>query len=410
MSTWGGLRVNGIQINRLREGCPPELLAAFTDDSLNIHSVAANEAYGEEYGEEIIEVARLSAPGRAVAQRLDMMGFTAPLARDHLAECIEDDRERNENLDPEHKPYALDATYLLNYSVDDWIEDFKAGGPSPEEVGMDGMRWIVRHIDYMDERVALRTALLAVPDAQVTVDLDFIEEPEHEPELATLCSTSLNGLREEGAAHAPVVVLTEGKTDVEILRPSLELLAPHLVDFIKFMDYGGRPPGGASILVNTVRAFAAAGIANRVVAIFDNDTAASDAIRKLDQGKLPNNIQVRQYPPLEIAARYPTLGPPTEDSLKGQISLADVNGLAGSIELYLGRDVLERPDGILSPVQWKSYIEGSRSYQGEVMGKAQLQEKFKAKMDAALRDKSVLESQDWSGIQAIIDVIITAFD
>ncbi|MFE7546818.1 hypothetical protein [Streptomyces gardneri] len=410
MSTWGGLRVDGIQIHRLREGCPSELLAVFTDDFLHIHEVTARDAYGSSYGEEVIEVARLSAPGRVIAQRLDMMGFTASLVRDYLAESIGWDRERNENLEPELKPYAVDAAYLLNYSVDDWIQDFKAGGPPFDKVGMDGMRWIVRHVEYMEERIALRTALLAAPEAQVTLDLDFIEEPEYHPELVTLCSDALSHLREAGAAHAALVVLTEGKTDVEILRPSLQILAPHLVDLVKFMDYGGRPPGGASTLVNTIRAFAAAGIANRVVAIFDNDTAASDALRKLDRSQLPNNIKVLQYPPIEMAVRYPTLGPPTEDSPKGQISLADVNGLAGSIELYLGRDVLERPDGVLSPVQWKSYIEGSRSYQGEVMGKASLQEAFMDKASAALRDRSMLDSQDWSGIQAILDVIITAFE
>ena len=43
---------------------------------------------------------------------------------------------------------------------------------------------------------------------------------------------------------------------------------------------------------------------------------------------------------LELAEKYPTLGPPSEQFPGGRIDVANINGLACSIELYLGRDVL----------------------------------------------------------------------
>src|SRR6266511_2600045 len=163
--------------------------------------------------------------------------------------------------------------------------------------------------------------------------------------------------------------LTEGRTDAQFLSAALTLLYPHLTDLVSFLDYDHKAEGGAGALVRMVKSFAAAGIANRVVALFDNDTAAADALRALDTSKLPNHVRVLRYPNTSLAAAYPTVGPPTLDAPHGTLAYADVNGLAGSIELYLGRDVLTRPDGHLRPVRWRSLVAGSRAYQGEVTDK-----------------------------------------
>ena len=189
-------------------------------------------------------------------------------------------------------------------------------------------------------------------------------------------------------------------------RTCVRLLHPHLSDLVRFMDYGERPTGGAGPSVNTVRSFAAAGIANRVVALFDNDTAATDALRSLGRARLPDNIRVRQYPPLDLARHYPTLGPPPADS---GVAYTNVNGLAGSVEMYLGRDILTLQDGTLRPVQWHTYIPGARQYQGEITGKQALHEAYRAKLRAAEIDPSNIAKQDWSGIHAIFDVVFQAF-
>jgi hypothetical protein len=82
-----------------------------------------------------------------------------------------------------------------------------------------------------------------------------------------------------------------------------------------------------------VKAFLATGITNRVIALFDNDTAAQEARRALANVSIPENIAVLAYPALDLLRDYPTLGP-------GGLTSLDVNGLAASIELYLGKDVL----------------------------------------------------------------------
>jgi hypothetical protein len=197
----------------------------------------------------------------------------------------------------------------------------------------------------------------------------------------------------------PPVVITEGSTDAQFLQAAIRIRYPHLQSFIKFLDFGDGAEGSAAAGVRTLKSFAAAGISNRVVLLLDNDTAARDARRALRGSNLPNHYSVVHYPDIELARGFPTLGP------TGLLEM-DVNGLAGSIELYLGVDVLTRPDGTLSPVQWRSYSEGVKAYQGEILHKTDIQKRFREKVKAAEENPDLVESQDWSGLDAIVASLI----
>jgi hypothetical protein len=426
MSRYEGLHVGTVQIDRMRDGFSSELLAVFLDSmrrSLNI-SPAEHEERAEEDSDEDgerITVAELAGPGSVIADRLDTLGFTPAVTHKLLtaafAEARESktnsfarvaaDHEMNGELRAEHD---AEIARLKGYMSKQWIEDIRAAARSGERGGpraVGSLAWLLDIAGYgYDPRLTLRAALLAWPEAEVR--LDITADVESAGTADSLCSEALETLRIAGAEHAPVVVLTEGKADVRVLESALQLLYPHLTDLIRFMDYGQKPMGGAGPLVNMVRAFAAAGIANRVVALFDNDTAAADALRSLNVAGLPPNIQVRQYPRLALAEEYPTLGPPSAGSPGGRLDVADVNGLACSIELYLGRDVLSRPDGTFRPVQWHSYVSGMRQYQGEVVDKAPLMDAYEAKVRAAKADPSMVATQDWTGLRAILRLIMDA--
>jgi hypothetical protein len=141
---------------------------------------------------------------------------------------------------------------------------------------------------------------------------------------------------------------------------------------------------------------------NRTVAVFDNDTAAEAALKSLDDVAIPSNIAVLQYPALDIARSYPTIGP------SGPVSM-DVNGLAGSIELYLGTDILSDGEDKLTPVQWRGYDRNLRKYQGEVLNKPMLQHQFDRKLRACEKDSSRMNQYDWTGLQSIINAMREAF-
>lgn len=195
------------------------------------------------------------------------------------------------------------------------------------------------------------------------------------------------------------IVLTEGRFDTEVLEAALELRRPHLAGFIRFPDFQQRPDGGAVALRQTIRAFASAGVPNRVIGLFDHDSAALDAMRHLRNEVLPSNIVVAHLPHLETASSYPTRGP------QGQ-HLMDVNGLAVSIEMFLGADALASTAG-LRPVEWGGYIPGVSAYQGAIADKNAVQDAFRAKIIAARQDPATMESQDWAALDQLLDHLLS---
>jgi hypothetical protein len=251
--------------------------------------------------------------------------------------------------------------------------------------------WFVRNQEFM-QRLNFDDYLAAFRGVLADGMTSWSIGPEDRAELPTL-------------AHSPTVILTEGSTDREFLEAGLRVLFPHLLGYYSFMDFAvARPAGGAGALASVVKAFAAAGISNRIVAMFDNDTAAHDACRGLRSIALPPNILVRHYPELEFLRNYPTLGP------SGQ-AIMDVNGLAGSIEMYLGQDVLTL-GGVteLQSVQWKGFNEALARYQGEIMHKERVHAAFRQKVERALRGEKCSGTTDWTGLHGILTSILHAFE
>ncbi|MCY3543770.1 MAG: HEPN/Toprim-associated domain-containing protein [Chloroflexi bacterium] len=236
-----------------------------------------------------------------------------------------------------------------------------------------------------------------VYDLTDLVHAGYVDE---EDDCVTLAEVETNS---SIAFHQKVIVLTEGRTDKDFLERSVKILYPHLADYFHFFDFNlNKPPGGVGALANLVRAFAAASVEHRILALFDNDAAARDALKNLDPKSLPENIRFCHYPNLAMAENYPTIGPSGRSSM-------NVNGLAGSLELYLGQDVLENDDGELTPVQWTGYQRRVYSYQGEVLDKKRIQDRFANKLRVCEMDRGKIDSYDWDGIRSILDVMRVAF-
>jgi hypothetical protein len=178
---------------------------------------------------------------------------------------------------------------------------------------------LLKQISNLDVLWRLRLLLLAFPGAEVVLDVtEIFENVDSHRFVAAASLEASEVLRYKASAYAPTVVLTEGKTDTEFLKAGLAVLYPHLTDLIRFLDYDRRPEGGVGALLHNVRAFSAAGIWNRIVAIFDNDTAAADALRHVDMTNFPSGVKILQYPSLKLAENYPTLGPqlPTRPAVR----------------------------------------------------------------------------------------------
>ena len=74
---------------------------------------------------------------------------------------------------------------------------------------------------------------------------------------------------------------------------------------------------------------------------------------------IPDNIKIARYPNIKMLEDYPTIGP-------SGITNMDINGLAGSIEMYLGVDSLTEKKELI-PVQWKGFDSSLKKYQGEIV-------------------------------------------
>jgi len=255
-----------------------------------------------------------------------------------------------------------------------------------------------------DFRVFMRAIVeITGTDAQVIYDLSDLAAGEYITYDEDLCGWARRETADDFVLNHKIVVLTEGSSDTWAIEGSLKVLYPHLADYYSFMDFHSvRAPGGAGVLVATIKAFVGAGIVNRIIALFDNDTAARSAVRGLRDVHLPSNVRVIHYPDLDAARDYPTLGP------QG-ITNMNVNGLAGSLELYFGRDILQQPDGVLTAVQWRGYDDAIGQYQGELMNKAELRARFDLTLRECLNTPSALSRYDWTGMKLIVDRLRAAF-
>ncbi len=203
--------------------------------------------------------------------------------------------------------------------------------------------------------------------------------------------------------NSKIIILTEGSSDRTIIERSMKLLYPHLIDYYSFMDFGlSNSSGGASSLVAQVKGFIGAGIKNRIIAIFDNDTAAFVARKGLEKVTIPENISILNYPNLSFAEHYPTLGPTGKQNI-------NVNRLAGSIEIYLGLEILTDNSTNLIPVQWNGYDKSLKQYQGELIQKREVQKKFFLKLNDCESKQENINSYDWIGIRMILNTIFNAF-
>lgn len=199
------------------------------------------------------------------------------------------------------------------------------------------------------------------------------------------------------------LIITEGVNDLYVLKKSLAILYPELIDNISFLDTSFKPEGGTGPIIKMVKSFASAHISNRILAVLDNDSAASAALLGLKDFPLPKNIRVIQYPPIKLLEAYPTIGPQGE-------SVMDINGLAGSIEMYLGQTALHDKHGALEKIQWKGFIPGVDRYQGALINKERVNQNFK-KVIKRSNGKNDLEMQiELKDLRFVWDYIISELE
>lgn len=262
-------------------------------------------------------------------------------------------------------------------------------------------RYILENDDFLygfptnDIRKTLSIILSLFPDDEkVILDLSPLIYSGSYEEDTRFVDLSKNLIIDDKYYNENIIILAEGTYDIFVLKETLQLLYPDKFHFFSFLDFdNSKTPGGAGHLVNYIRALSGASVTDKILAIFDNDSAAQDAIRVLNSEKIPKNIRYTKYPDIPYLNKYPTIGPMGKKQM-------NINGRASSIELYMGDDILKKSEEAF-PVQWTGYLKSINSYQGGIIDKGKAQEAFRNKIKLCKMSEEEKLKADWDGIKAI---------
>ncbi|MCT1525656.1 HEPN/Toprim-associated domain-containing protein [Sphingobacterium hotanense] len=354
-----------------------------------------------------------------IKKRLELLGYTLFKVKEHYIIRLKEQIEEAER-DFEEYPFEylqVDLKHfkrLLAGGFDYWVEivreimfdrklqswDIERGQGKDEDICI----WAVDNEDMFlgfpegSYGYFLRAVLEAADDrAELRLDITSLVYAGYYAEDESVCENTAKGQINSSREFEKIILLTEGSTDSAILSRSLNVLYSELSDYFSLMDFGStKSEGGSSALERTVKSFAAAGINNKIIAIFDNDAAGQSAIKRLRSLLLPSNIRVIPLPVLQLGKNYPTTGP------QGN-TMEDINGRACSIELYLGEDVLFS-NGKLIPVVWKAFEPKVNAYQGEIAEKDSVQNRFYQKLKEVEKN-GLTEKKQWHDLQSIFESI-----
>lgn len=436
MGSYCELYIKDYPIATTKNEIDPFLLSIFQTEDINVFERKIGDRfqmlYGREHEEEEDEKAiqYINSAGN-IRDRLNVMGFTLEKVKQRFEESkAESLNQLNEYIEDKtfndsprmNDSLALQKEILEKSSFDDFIEAAKeifennyGFDVKKENLPVDINPIIPYLLDHgyglerfpydYDQRTLLRALLEATsPEDLITYDItELVENGYYEEEPTDVYDEVIGNLTYDYEIGDKYLILTEGTSDIHILRDSLKLLYPHLTGYYSFMDFGAsNASGSASALVASIKSFVGADIKNKVIALFDNDTAAESAISGLSKTKIPPNIKIKQYQNVEIAQNYPTIGPTG-------ITNMDINGLAGSIEMYLGADVLKQEESFM-PIQWKGYDSKLKKYQGEIIDKTKIQKDFKKKIKECEHDRNKIKHENWKEMHELLQMIFNTFN
>ena len=191
-----------------------------------------------------------------------------------------------------------------------------------------------------------------------------------------------------------ITILTEGTSDINIISKSIQLLYPHLIDYYNFKDFKiAKAQGNAHQLFLDIKNLIAINHKAKVIALFDNDGEGVTQYNQLKKINIPKNFVILKYPDIELLKSYPTNN-----------TFENLNGIAGSIEMYLGKDILQENEEYIAVELANQTIP-----QGAIKYKDKLQKKYFKKIKKCKNDISFIDSYDWSEMKLLLNTIFDAF-
>jgi len=153
------------------------------------------------------------------------------------------------------------------------------------------------------------------------------------------------------------LIVTEGTTDLFVIKRALELFHADIIDFFNFIDMQENYPfTGCSNLFKFLQGLAKVHPINNVLAVFDNDTAGNEQYNLCKNLKLPKNIKTIKLPELLEFRKFKTIGPTGYKQ-------DNINGKAVSIECFLDLNYKVKSTPV---IRWSNYNKAMGQYQGNL--------------------------------------------
>jgi hypothetical protein len=351
-----------------------------------------------------------------VLTRLKIMGFTPEVSRRSMTEIrrahLKDDGQPEDILlvSPARglpaEPRQMSCEQVIDTGLAAHMKSCDRYGPRSDNldpIEMNCLDELESYLEYDTDDLRLFLAALLhgqEPQTLVTMDLADLLAAGYCSSYEELSAQAVRELNVMTASTGPIIVITEGKFDAQVIPRALRLVRPEIAGYFKFWDLETtKAAGGTDQVVKNMRSFAAAGVMNRVIGILDNDTAGRQAENQLASASLPGHYAVCRLPDLEYAQSYPTLGP-------SGASTDNVTGRACSVEFYFGQDCLLGLDGKPVPVRWKTHIHAMNDYQGELANKPYVQERIQEMLREAEEGAKPLGGE-WDPMRRLAETLIS---
>jgi hypothetical protein len=183
------------------------------------------------------------------------------------------------------------------------------------------------------------------------------------------------------------LIVTEGSSDTFIIRKTLELLYPDILDFFSFVDMEDNYPfTGTGNLYRFCQGLTSIRIQNKTLIIFDNDLEGIEKYEKTIELDIPKNMNVMKLPNLDKFNNFLSVGPSGEFN-------DNINGKAIAIECFLDLSSEKTPR-----IRWSNFNEKMQKYQGSIEKKDKYVREFK-------KVRTTNDKYDFSKLEILIEEI-----
>jgi hypothetical protein len=187
------------------------------------------------------------------------------------------------------------------------------------------------------------------------------------------------------------LIITEGTSDLFIVRKNLKLFYPEIFNFFEFIDMDKNYPfTGSGNLFNFVLGLAKIYSKYKILVIFDNDAEGIEKYDQCKKVKLPRDIKITKLPNLKEFNNFDTIGPTG-------FKKTNINGLAASIECFLD---LEYKTDNTPRIRWTNFKNKINRYQGSLENKELYTRLFK-------KVKTEKEDYNFSKLKILTEHLIT---